>query len=144
MQKPGLNDSRINEIVSKINRLMDRDKLYQETEFTLQDLAKKFDYPSHQVSQIINDGMNKKNYGFVNGYRVEEAKRLVLNPVNRNYTILPVCFCPVNISSASFPLSVQATRVSRSEHKGLHLWKQYCVEGSLTGSLLTSQCNKCR
>jgi AraC-like DNA-binding protein len=92
IQKTGLNDGRINEIVLKITTLMDNERLYQETELTLQDLAKKLDYPSHQVSQAINDGMNKNFYDLVNGYRVEEAKRLLLNPKNRNYTILSVGF----------------------------------------------------
>jgi len=91
-QKTGLSDSRINEIISKIIKVMANEKLYQETELTLQDLAKKLDYPSHQVSQAINEGMNKNFYDLVNGYRVEEAKRLLLNPTNKNYTILSVGF----------------------------------------------------
>lgn len=53
---------------------------------------KKLDHPSHQVSQAINEGMNKNFYDLVNGYRVEKAKRLLLNLKNRNYTILSVGF----------------------------------------------------
>lgn len=92
VQKTGLPNGRINEIVSKITIVMDGDKLYQETELTLQDLAKKLDYPAHQVSQAINEGMKKNFYDLVNGYRVEEAKRLLVNPKNTNYTILSVGF----------------------------------------------------
>jgi AraC-like DNA-binding protein len=36
--------------------------------------------------------MNKTFYDLVNGYRVEEAKRLLLNPNNRSFTILSVGF----------------------------------------------------
>jgi AraC-like DNA-binding protein len=85
-------DSRLGDIASRIGALMDREKLYQETELSLQDLASKLDCPPHRVSQAINEVMKKSFYDLVNGYRVEEAKRLLQNPKNRNYTILSVGF----------------------------------------------------
>lgn len=91
-QKPGLSNERIEEITSMITAAMVREKLYQEPQLTLQDLSTKLEFPSHQVSQAINEGMKKNFYDLVNGYRVEEAKRLLLNPTNRNYTILSVGF----------------------------------------------------
>lgn len=90
--KPAVQDSRVGEIANKIVALMENDKLYQEPELTLKDLADKIGYPPHQVSQAINEGMNKTFYDLVNGYRVEEAKRLLLDPQNRDYTILSVGF----------------------------------------------------
>jgi AraC-like DNA-binding protein len=81
-----------NEIASRIISLMENDKLYQETQLTLQNLADKLLLPSYQVSQVINDGLKKNFYDLVNGYRVEEAKRLLLDPKNKNYTILSVGF----------------------------------------------------
>ena len=36
--------------------------------------------------------MNKNFYDLVNGCRVEEAKRLLLDPKNKNYTILSIGF----------------------------------------------------
>lgn len=90
--KQGLGDARIAEINNAINALMNDEKLYQETELTLNDLSVKLNFPSHQVSQAINEGMNKNFYDLVNGYRVEEAKRLLLDSKNRNFTVLSVGF----------------------------------------------------
>jgi YesN/AraC family two-component response regulator len=90
--KMGMADERIEEIVRKINKAMEEDKLYQETELTLHQLSLHLQHPSHQVSQAINDGMNKTFYDLINGYRVDEAKRLLLNPKNRSFTILSVGF----------------------------------------------------
>jgi AraC-like DNA-binding protein len=90
--KAGMADSRVKEIVKKVIFAMENEKLYQETELTLHQLSTHLQYPSHQVSQAINDGMNKTFYDLVNGYRVEEAKRLLLNPNNRSFTILSVGF----------------------------------------------------
>jgi AraC-like DNA-binding protein len=48
--------------------------------------------PAYQVSQAINEGLKKTFYDLVNGSRVEEAKRLLLDPKNKNIKIMAVAF----------------------------------------------------
>jgi AraC-like DNA-binding protein len=84
-------DGKMEDILAKVHDAMLRDKLYQEPELTLQHLSDRLRVPSYQVSQAINE-TNQNFYDLVNGYRVEEAKRLLLAPGNRNYTILSVGF----------------------------------------------------
>lgn len=88
----GLSEDKAREINARILVLMEKDKLYQEPELTLQDLSDKLTIPSHQVSLAINEGMKKSFYDLVNGYRVEEAKRLLLDIKNTNFTILSLGF----------------------------------------------------
>jgi AraC-like DNA-binding protein len=90
--RSGLNQGKMDEIVSKINFLLEKEKIYQESELTLQQLADKLQTPTYLVSQAINDGTNKNFYELINGYRVDEAKKLLLDPKNRNFTILSVAF----------------------------------------------------
>jgi YesN/AraC family two-component response regulator len=85
-------ENRSEQIVSRITEKMQNEKLYQETELTLQNLADSIGFPSYQVSQAINERMNKNFYDLVNGCRVEEAKRLLLDPKNKNFTILSIGF----------------------------------------------------
>jgi AraC-like DNA-binding protein len=91
-QKTALANDKIGEMASQILQVMERDKLYMEAELTLQDLANRLQCPSHQVSLAINEGLNKNFYDVINGYRVEEAKRLLIDPKNQNFTILSVAF----------------------------------------------------
>src|SRR6476620_5786876 len=88
----GLSETKVMEIISRLIQLMEKDKLYQEHELTLQTLSDKLKIPSYQVSQAINDGLKKNFYDLINGYRVEEAKRLLVDPKNQNFTILSVGF----------------------------------------------------
>jgi AraC-like DNA-binding protein len=90
--KVPMQDTRLDGLAVRITALMENEKLYQETELTLHQLATKLEVPTYQVSQALNDGMKKNFYDLVNGYRVEEAKRLLLDSKNRNYTILSVGF----------------------------------------------------
>jgi len=89
---PVRQDGKLDGLVARITALMEEEKLYQETELTLHQLATKLKVPTYMVSQALNEGMKKNFYDLVNGYRVEEAKRLLLDSGNRNYTILSVGF----------------------------------------------------
>ncbi len=89
-QKSALSRERREVIVSRTLELMEAEKLYLEAELTLQHLADRMKVPSYQVSQAINEGMNKDFYDLVNGYRVEEAKRKLLDPRNNNIKVLAV------------------------------------------------------
>jgi AraC-like DNA-binding protein len=85
-------DPRAAELANNIVALLEKEKIYQEPELTIKNLADKIQAPYYQVSQAINDVLNKNFYDLVNGYRVEEAKRLLLDPKSRSYTILSVGF----------------------------------------------------
>jgi AraC-like DNA-binding protein len=59
---------------------------------TLTDLAKQVGMSRNQLSVVINSGIGDSFYTFINRYRVEEAKRLIANPKNANFTILSLAF----------------------------------------------------
>lgn len=90
LQKATIGDEKIGEIVNRVTYLMEETKLYLQSELTLQDLATQLDIPSYQVTQAINEGLDKNFYDLVNGYRVEEAKRLLSDPAGKNSKILTI------------------------------------------------------
>lgn len=92
VSQPDVDAEKWKHILDRIIHLMDHDKIYQEPELTLQQLAGQLELHSYLVSQALNDGLKKNFYDLINGRRVEEAKRLLLNPKNQNYTILSVGF----------------------------------------------------
>ena len=91
-RRAGLSEAKINDITTRIITLMEADKVYQNPELTLQQLASTLQLSVHNLSQAINDGLQKSFYDLVNGYRVEEAKRLLINDKDINYTILAIGF----------------------------------------------------
>ncbi len=90
--EPGIPSGRNEEVIERITWLMTEERLFQEPELTLQQLAAKLSMPAYQVSQVLNEDMKKTFYDLVNGYRVEEAKRLLLDPKGNNFTILSIGF----------------------------------------------------
>jgi AraC-like DNA-binding protein len=85
-------DERTGSIVRSVMQLLTHEKIFQEPELTLQHLANRLQQPAYLVSQAINEGMGKTFYELINGYRVEEAKQLLVKPGNTNYTILSIGF----------------------------------------------------
>ncbi|AYB33004.1 helix-turn-helix domain-containing protein [Chryseolinea soli] len=120
-QKNTLNPERKDDIVARIQGLMEQDKLYLQAELTLQDLADQLGIPAYQVSQAINEGLQKTFYDLVNGCRVAEAQRLLLDPKNRNLKIMAVAFDSGFNSKTTFnTVFKKFTGLTPSEFKEQH------------------------
>jgi AraC-like DNA-binding protein len=76
--------------LQKLQAKMAQDKPYLETELTLPRLSECLSMPQHDLSRVINESLNQNFFDFVNGYRVEEAKRLLVDPAKSAHTILDI------------------------------------------------------
>ncbi len=77
-QKTGLSQSLSEELLTKLKDLMEREQLYLDAYLRLDTLAEKLDTSRHFTSQIINEHFDLNFFDFINGYRVEFAKKLLL------------------------------------------------------------------
>jgi AraC-like DNA-binding protein len=60
--------------IQKLKSVMEKDKPFLRTDFSLPDLADKVGVSVHHLSQVINDGLGKNFFEMVASYRIEEAK----------------------------------------------------------------------
>ncbi|RNC86099.1 MAG: AraC family transcriptional regulator [Balneola sp.] len=65
-------------ISQKLIEVMGSNKLFLQKDLTLQRLAISIDMQKHHVSEVLNDELGEKFSDFVNRYRIEEAKKLLL------------------------------------------------------------------
>ncbi len=75
-----------------LRAVMESDKLYLDEELSLAGLAEKIGLAPASVSQVINERLKKNFYDFVNGYRIEEAQRILRDPRRRDQKILAIAF----------------------------------------------------
>jgi len=78
--------------VETLGRYMTEKKLYLQEDLTLQDLADELSISPHHLSMILNVHFRQNFYTFVNGYRVEEVKRMLADPANRDRSILSIAY----------------------------------------------------
>lgn len=101
-QKSGLREQLAEEYLDQLLNYMQDKKPYLQNELSIQELAEAVGIQKHHLSRIINERLNKNFYDFINDYRVEEAKRLLLNPAFRHYTTLAIALEAGFSSKATF------------------------------------------
>jgi AraC-like DNA-binding protein len=88
------------EYAEKIDNLMRSDKPYLMADITLDILAEKLAIPARDLSMIINRHFDNNFYEFINNYRIEEAKKILIDPKNKDKTITDV-YLEVGFNSKS-------------------------------------------
>lgn len=76
----------------KIDQYLQKSRAYANPNLSLNELAVKLKMPPHVLSKIINDGFGVNFFDFINGYRIDEFKKLVLDPRFKNQTFLAIAF----------------------------------------------------
>lgn len=82
--------SDIEDYIKKLRTYMETKKPHLESSLTINQLAKKLSMPTKHLSQVINDHLNQNFIEFVNRYRIEEAKQILLDSRQYERTVLQV------------------------------------------------------
>lgn len=99
--KTGLDTDTSKTIAASVTNLMLSQKPYLNSDLSLTDLGEMLSLSKHQLSQVINSEFQVNFYEFVNGYRLERFKEVVLNPENRHLSLLGIAFeCGFNSKAA--------------------------------------------
>lgn len=88
--------------IARVVNAMETDKRYLESNLTLDSFAEAIQLPSRTVSHIINSHFDTNFFEFVNGYRIEEAKRLLQDPSKAELTILDILLASGFNSKSAF------------------------------------------
>ena len=87
---------------SKIETLIQEEKLYQNPELTLTDLAKKLETNVSVISKTINQGFQMNFNDYINNFRIEAVKISLSNGEHKKSTLLGIAYdCGFN-SKATF------------------------------------------
>lgn len=87
---------------TQIETLIQSEKLYQNPELTLTEVAKKLKTNTSIISRAINQGFAMNFNDFINNYRVEAVKTMLLKGEHKKSTLLGIAFdCGFN-SKATF------------------------------------------
>jgi AraC-like DNA-binding protein len=76
--------------LKRLLHLMETEKLYLDSELTISKVAEKLAIPAPHLSQTINERLNQNFIDFINTYRVAEAKRRLVDPAMKHYSVLAV------------------------------------------------------
>jgi AraC-like DNA-binding protein len=90
--KSSLSPELIHKNKSKIEKCMQEEKVFLDSEITLPVLAEKLSIPVHHLSQIINQEYGKNFYEFISYFRIEAAREMMRSPEYTEMKIIDICY----------------------------------------------------
>ncbi len=104
--------------VERIEELMKNEKIFTDNTLCLYQMAHKLKMPRNILSSIINNHYSKNFYQFINEYRIEEAKKMLLNPKYNHLSIEGIAqTVGFNSKSVFNPIFKKITGVTPSEFR---------------------------
>ena len=87
-QRMRLDDAECADIVNRMRKIVEKDKLYLHPDLKRTEIAEAIGVTPAKLSQVFSLYLKENYYDFVNRYRLEEFKRLVKDDAYKRYTIL--------------------------------------------------------
>ena len=114
---PNITDQECEAILEKVRNYLDTNKPYTSPEFKMADLAYAINCQTQTLSNVLNHYLNKSYSDFINEYRVEAFKQLVLDADFSKYTILSLAEkCGFGSEAAFFRVFKKVTGMTPSEY----------------------------
>lgn len=85
--KSALSNATLEEYKSKLNHLIDIEKVYLDNELSLESLAKKMKMPMHHLTQLFNVYLGENFNQYINKYRINYACQLLINNKNKKESL---------------------------------------------------------
>jgi len=106
-------------VLADIHQKVTGEQLYLDPLLSLPSVSDKIGHSTHHVSQAINQNMNVNFFDYINGFRVEHAKALLIR--NKQKNILDIALeCGFNSKSAFYKAFKKATLTTPSNFRASH------------------------
>lgn len=86
----GYSEDKIEELKTRLRHLMENEKNFLDTNLNLPGLSQKMGLSLHELSELINVGFDENFSQFVNRYRIEESKKLLLSEQHSHLNIVGI------------------------------------------------------
>jgi len=117
-RKSGLDEATSSVFLGDLTGHMEANKPYLKGDLALPQLAQQLGISANYLSQVINEQLQVNFYDFVNGYRVEEAKRRLRDSRQQKTNILNIALdSGFNSKSAFYAAFKKATTMTPSQYR---------------------------
>lgn len=108
--------------IQALLKKIEEEKLFTDSTITLVKLADMLSIPAYQLSQILNQYLQKSFPDFINGYRVAEARRLLSDPGYQKESVENIGYeSGFNNPSSFFVAFKKFTKTSPARYRKEHL-----------------------
>jgi AraC-like DNA-binding protein len=90
------------QVISKLNEIMEEQKLYRNCDLKISDVAVSLGIPRQNLSEILNNELQTNFSKFLNAYRLKDFKAKVGDPKENNKTLIGLAYDSGFNSKSSF------------------------------------------
>lgn len=76
-QRSAMDEEQAGRIAARLNKAMAEDRLYLDANLSLPKLAKHMAISANKISQTLNESLNVNFFDYVNGWRIEAARKML-------------------------------------------------------------------
>ena len=106
---------------SKLEEYMKTEEVFLNPSLTLFDLAKGLNMSSLELSLFLNKALQKNFFDFINEYRIEKAKKLLISSERKDHTVLEILYEVGFNSKSSFNTAFKKyTKVTPTKFRKNH------------------------
>jgi AraC-like DNA-binding protein len=117
----GLTPEASRTLLRNLELLMREEKVYQDTEISLEKLANLLNASKHHVSQVINEHIGASFFEYINGLRIEEAKQMLSETSRTDLHVIEVAYAVGFNNKVSFNSAFKrATGITPTEYRKSH------------------------
>ena len=112
-----LSDDVKKRIETKVMAYFENEKAYLNPELNMELLAQTLRIPKHQITEVLNTNIGKNFFQFVNTFRVDAVKKMLLDPKNK-FSIEAIGYeCGFSSKSSFYTVFKSITGVTPVEFK---------------------------
>jgi YesN/AraC family two-component response regulator len=86
-QTNSINDEKREILKNQMIDYIENEKVFLQKDLTIYDVAKALNTNNNYISNILNNSLDCNFVTFINSYRIEEAKKILISKEYSNYTI---------------------------------------------------------
>lgn len=101
-KKSGLKKDQMNKYTEDLVHFMNTSEVWKDPELSIKKLSELTNIQSHYITQILSENLNKNFNTFVNEYRIEYAKELMMSKKYDSWSFLSISFESGFNSKATF------------------------------------------
>lgn len=116
-----LKDLNVDKLMLELENLMSIKKLYRDEDINLADTATSLGITHHQLSQLLNERLSMNFNTYINSFRIDEAKKLLIT--NPDRTVLTIAFeVGFNSKSSFYESFTKITGITPVEYRKTNLF----------------------
>ncbi len=90
--RSGLKSDIAAEYLDRLIEVMEREKLFLKSNFTIDDLSCATGIPKHHITEVLNEKHGRNFFTFINEYRIKEVIARISDARFQHYTIIAIAF----------------------------------------------------